>query len=563
MLPAVHVRRQVQILVAALGVLALAGGGAAGGASAARGEDAAGSAPAADATPARAPTPPGMPDPHRLGGIRLIRQGTFQFPTDVTGPPGDRGRLFVMQRAGVIRIIREGRTLKRPFLDFHEDVGKGGERGALSIAFPPDWAKSGILYFSYTAVNGDVHIDAIRRSAANPDIADPTTQRAVYVEFHPHANHNGGDLEFGSDGDLYMGVGDGGSHGDPFHHAQALSSGLGKIIRIQPHPYGLPPPYAPPPGSTGLYSVPADNPFVGTPGADPAVYLYGFRNPWRWSFDRLTDDFLIGDVGQETWEEIDFYRHGAPAGANFGWNACEGDRVYPPAKVVAKTALCNLKHTVLPALVHVHSEHVCAVIGGYVVRDPTLTSLYGRYVYGDLCSPAPRSAIVGAGVGRDDQPLPISVNELVSFGEDAFGCIYAVSGAGPVYRIAPAAGGAPCPGDRPAEAPLAHPPHDTAPPRVVLSVFHEQKLARGTIALAVRCDEPCTTIVTGTLTAPKKPRSTLPSLTKYAPAVDTEHLAVRLPRASRKLHHALAALTIDVSDGAGNAVRLRRQVELD
>src|SRR3954470_12651463 len=246
------------------------------------------------------------------GAVRLQRIGSFDSPVYVTSPPGDVRRLFVVEQGGRIRVVRDGRTLSRPFLDIASKVRAGGERGLLSMAFAPDYASSGRFYVDYTDTDGDTRVVEYRRR--NADRADPRSARPILFQPQPEPNHNGGQLAFGPDRLLYIGLGDGGGANDQHGergNAQDLSTWLGKILRIDPL-HGDP------------YEVPKSNPFVGRSGAKPEIYSYGLRNPWRFSFDRSTGDLSIEDVGQDEVEEIDFVRKGRGRGANFGWRPFEG-----------------------------------------------------------------------------------------------------------------------------------------------------------------------------------------------------------------------------------------------
>jgi glucose/arabinose dehydrogenase len=236
----------------------------------------------------------------------------------------------------------------------------------------------------------------------------------VLTVHHRFPNHNGGQLQFGPDGDLYVGIGDGGSEDDPMNLGQNTSVLVGKILRVSPR-------------ANGGYSTPKGNPFIGRPGKRPEIWAYGLRNPWRFSFDRLTGDLVIADVGQDQEEEVDFAPRGTGAGANYGWSIWEGDRRNKPG---------NAPGAVFPVLVTQHSQGYCAIIGGYVVRDRDLPGLYGRYVYGDLCKPEIRSVKLTGGHASGDRSTGLSVSSMSSVGEDTRGRVYAVSLNGPVYRIA-------------------------------------------------------------------------------------------------------------------------------
>jgi glucose/arabinose dehydrogenase len=352
----------------------------------------------------------------KSAGLRLVRVGVFQQPTYVTGAPGDTHRLFVAEKRGVIVVLVNGDKLPRPFLDISRIVNSGGEeQGLLSMAFAPDYAQSGRFYVDYTGSNGDLHIVQYRRAGGNPNLAGTTSARSVLtIPHHQYSNHNGGQLQFGSDGDLYIGVGDGGNEDDPMNEGQNTAVLLGKVLRIAP-------------GPNGGYSIPAGNPFAGEPGRRPEIWAYGLRNPWRFSFDRLTGALIIGDVGQDQQEEVDYAPRGTGAGANYGWSIFEGDRRNKPG---------TARGAVFPVLVTLHSQGYCAIIGGFVVRDHSLPALYGRYVYGDLCKSAIRSAELSPGRATGNRDTGLSVHDMSSFGEDALGRIYAVSLDGPIYRIA-------------------------------------------------------------------------------------------------------------------------------
>lgn len=347
-------------------------------------------------------------------GLGLARIGSFNAPTYLTAPPGDSRRLFVVEQPGTIRVVKDRKTLRTPFLDLRSDVEAGGERGLLSMAFAPDYAKSGLFYVYFTGRGGDLHIQEFHRSTA--DRANKGTRRELLrVEHSQNSNHNGGQLQFGPDGLLYAGLGDGGGGGDPFRAAQNLGRLLGKIIRIDPSGR-----------SAGAYGVPASNPFRGRAGARPEVFQYGFRNPWRFSFDRSNGDMVIADVGQDAVEEIDFVKRSRAPGRNFGWSKFEGKRRYYGG---------SLENYVPPVIQRFHSQGSCSITGGYIVRDRSLKSLYGRYVYGDYCDPSVRSAKLFGSRASGDRATGLRVRELSSFGQDARGRVYALSLSGPVYRL--------------------------------------------------------------------------------------------------------------------------------
>jgi glucose/arabinose dehydrogenase len=328
--------------------------------------------------------------------VRLRRIGSFAAPTYLTAPPNDRRRLFVVEQEGTIRVVRDGRKLATPFLDIRSDVQAGGERGLLSMAFSPDYARSGRFYIYYTGDDGDIHIQELRRATA--DRANPRSRRElIRIEHSSQPNHNGGQLQFGPDGRLYAGTGDGGGGGDPYRNAQNPSRLLGKILRFD------------------------------EARQTPEVFAIGLRNPWRFSFDRATGDVTIADVGQDAYEEVDFLKRGTLGGKNFGWSAYEGLHSYYGGAV---------DNYVKPVIERSHSgDGYCSITGGYIVRDRSLAALYGRYVYGDYCQPQLRSAKLQVGGASSDGRLGLRVPALTSFGEDARGRVYALSQTGPVYRL--------------------------------------------------------------------------------------------------------------------------------
>jgi hypothetical protein len=353
-------------------------------------------------------------------GVRLATVGRFDAPLLVTAPPGDRRRLFVVEQGGTIRVVRGGRTLPRPFLDIRGRVQVGAEQGLLGLAFAPDYADSKRFYVHYSQRgSGDTRIVEFR--AATPDRARVSSARLVLAQRQPEANHNGGEIVFGPDGLLYIGLGDGGGENDRHGqrgNGQDLGTILGKILRIDPRPSGGRP-----------YGIPSSNPFVGRAGARGEIYGYGLRNPWRFSFDRQTGDLAIGDVGQDAVEEIDFVGRDDGRGADFGWRPFEGTRRNYPEPAIGQ---------VLPVIEKTHADGWCSITGGYVVRDPELPALRGRYVYGDFCKGQIRSARLTPGGARGDRAVPglRRVGDLSSFGQDARGRVYVVSLAGPVYRLA-------------------------------------------------------------------------------------------------------------------------------
>jgi glucose/arabinose dehydrogenase len=354
--------------------------------------------------------------PARSRGVRLVGVGRFRAPLYVAAVPGDRRRIYVVEQGGRIMVVRAGRILREPFLDLRGQVRAGGEQGLLGLAFAPD----GRFYVDYTDRNGDTRIVEYRRSRASADRADLASRRELLFIDQPEANHNGGQLAFGPDGLLYIGMGDGGGGGDQhgrIGNGQSLDALLGKILRIDPRPGGGRP-----------YRVPRDNPFVGRAGARGEIWAYGLRNPWRFSFDRATGDLTVGDVGQDAVEEIDFRSRRRAPGTNFGWRVFEGARRFGSGAAPGAVG---------PVIQRTHDDGWCSITGGYVVRDPGLPALRGRYVYGDYCLGRLRAARLSSAGARGDRDLRLRVPALSSFGEDARGRVYVTSLDGPVYRLAP------------------------------------------------------------------------------------------------------------------------------
>jgi glucose/arabinose dehydrogenase len=387
--------------------------------------------------------------------LKLERLGRFDQPVYLAQPPGN-AELFVVEKPGTIRRLDDPKG--EPFLDIRDlvkDTGKGGEQGLLSMAFSPDYPDSGLFYVAYTDNRDALRVVEYSRDGDGGQAVDSGSDRLVLRIPQPTPKHHGGLLLFGPDGHLYIGSGDGGPSGDPGNVAQNKSTLLGKILRIDPRPdpdaggstskkgkrkKGKP---RKEPAPTA-YTIPADNPFVGRPGRDE-IFAYGLRNPWRFSFDRPTGTLAIGDVGDETYEEVDYLPTAKAKGANFGWNAYEGYEVRRGGVPVA--------NTVRPVLVYAHGRRNCAITGGYVVRDPRLSRIkgrevIGRYIYGDYCSGRlfafrPR---IGEDAGRR-RSFRFKVPGLSSFSEDSAGRIYILQqfgesengkeSKGSVYRLDP------------------------------------------------------------------------------------------------------------------------------
>jgi glucose/arabinose dehydrogenase len=328
--------------------------------------------------------------------------------TAIASTPAEPRRLYAVEQAGRIRYFVNGR-LRGTFLDLRDRVLSGGEQGLLSVAFHPKYARNHRFYVDYTDKNGNTRVVEFR--SRNGRGVRSTARQLLFVR-QPYANHNGGELQFDDNGLLYVGMGDGGSAGDPGNRAQNPAQRLGKLLRIDPRQSG-----------TAPYTVPGDNP--GFPAGE--IWAYGLRNPWRFSFDRQTGDLWIGDVGQSAWEEIDRQRAGSPGGVDYGWNVMEGDHPYAGGSTQGLEP---------PVYEYPHSQGRCVVTGGYVYRGSEIPGLAGWYVFGDFCT-GRLEAIRLLGGTVQHQYLGPTVPNLSSFGEDASGELYAMSLSGGVYRLVP------------------------------------------------------------------------------------------------------------------------------
>jgi glucose/arabinose dehydrogenase len=363
----------------------------------------------------------------------LVADG-FTLPLYATAPPSDP-RLFVVEEEGVIHVVKAGATLPTPFLDLSEQVSTSSEGGLLSVAFPPDYATSGLFYVYYTDDARDSVVSRFSVSA-DPDVADPNSEVTVFFidQSDDFGNHRGGTILFGPDGFLWFASGDGGGSNDPFDRAQDPQSLLGKLLRVDVGPVFAPDSI---PVAGASYRIPADNPFVGAAPRDE-IWALGFRNPFRWSFDRATGDIWIGDVGSGDREEVDFEPASDPGGRNYGWDVMEGTLC---GEEPAPAPPCNDPSLTPPFHEYDHSGDDCTVIGGYVYRaDNSL--LRGRYFFGDFCTsrvwsldPATLGLVehtseLGAAAG--------GAFDLVGFGEDGSGRLLLVQrSGGAIYRIGP------------------------------------------------------------------------------------------------------------------------------
>jgi glucose/arabinose dehydrogenase len=328
----------------------------------------------------------------------------------------DSGRMFIVEKTGLILIFKDGTLNETPFLDISGQISSSSEQGLLSMALHPDFKSNGEFFIDYTDVNGDSQIERWHVGADTPDIADPTSAEPILSVDQPYANHNGGLVLFGPDGYLYIGFGDGGSQGDPNGNGQNLGVLLGKILRIDVDrtegdlPYG----------------IPEDNPFAGPTDARPEIWAYGLRNPWRFSFDRETRDLIIGDVGGGLWEEVDVDPAGT-GGLNFGWVLMEG----PDCR---DQAACDQAGISPPIFAYTHDEGGCSITGGYVYRGTEIPALSGAYLAGDYCSGLVWAIDPQSGEASAPAETGLSIS---SFAEDAQGELYLIDLNGAIYKIVP------------------------------------------------------------------------------------------------------------------------------
>jgi len=351
-------------------------------------------------------------------GLEEVVSG-LAFPLYLTAPAAD-ARLFIVEKGGAIRIVKDGALLPTPFLDLTGRVATGSEQGLLGLAFDPAYASNGRFVVHYSDVSGNTVLSLFHVSAADPDQADPASESVLLTLEQPFANHNGGQILFGPDGMLYLGLGDGGGGGDPGGRGQAVTDLLADILRLDV--------------SDGTsYTVPPDNPFVGRTDARAEIWSYGLRNPWRFSFDPATGDLYIADVGQNAWEEVDVVTAaaGAGRGANFGWSVTEG-------RHCATSAGCDQTGLTAPVLEYSHADG-CSITGGYVYRGAAIPELQGHYFYSDFCSGWVRSFRFQDGQAVEPQQWPTLApgGNIPSFGQDAAGELYILTAGGAVFRIVP------------------------------------------------------------------------------------------------------------------------------
>jgi glucose/arabinose dehydrogenase len=354
----------------------------------------------------------------------------FNDPLYVTSPPFDFDRLFVVEQRGRIKIIKEGVVLGTDFLNISTKVSSSGnERGLLGFAFHPDYDSNGFFYVSYTQSSGGASVVERYQVSGNPDVADPASGLIIFGPVsQPFSNHNGGCILFGPDEKLYLGLGDGGSAGDPDCNAQKGDTLLGKILRLN---------------DDG--TVPDDNPFLTNNRFLNEIWSYGLRNPWRFSFDRETGDLYIGDVGQGSWEEVDYQPASSTGGENYGWKVMEGSSCFSTSNCPNGTPPCNDPSLIDPIHEYSHGGGNCSITGGYVYRGCAISGLQGNYFFADFCSNKIWSFQYD-GVNKTnfqdrtaslDPSGPQSINDITSFGEDAGGELYIVDRGGEIFKILP------------------------------------------------------------------------------------------------------------------------------
>jgi glucose/arabinose dehydrogenase len=349
---------------------------------------------------------------------RVFPDLSFQEMTNLVQPDDTSGLIFITEQRGVIYAFSANNPQQADvFLDIADRVNRGGnEEGLLGLAFDPNYWENGYFYVYYSAA--DPRRSVLSRfgfDQENTDVADPQSEVIIMEVEQPYANHNAGQLAFGPDGYLYIGLGDGGSAGDPQGNGQNLGTVLGSILRIDVSVLSI----------AGDYAIPADNPFVGTLGARPEIWAFGLRNPWRFSFDLETGLLWAGDVGQSSWEEIDIISKGA----NYGWNIMEGLHCYSPATG------CDPSGLTLPLVEYDHSQGRCSVTGGYVYRGDQITSLQGYYIYGDYCSGDIWALAYDGNVVIENILLVDSGLNITSFGEDLAGNLYILDRGGGIYTL--------------------------------------------------------------------------------------------------------------------------------
>jgi glucose/arabinose dehydrogenase len=351
--------------------------------------------------------------------LARVASGLSQ-PLYVTHAGDGTNRLFFVEKTGRIKVYRNGKLLSTPFLDLSASVSRGSEQGLLGLAFHPAYETNRKFYVNFTNLNGDTVINEYRANATNPDRADGKPRRILFLD-QPYSNHNGGALNFGSDGYLYIATGDGGGAGDPGNRAQSLGSLFGKMLRINVN--GV--------SSTKPYLIPSSNPYVGKSGLDE-IFARGLRNPWRFSFDKVTGDMWTADVGQNAWEEVNrtLYSQGNGRGANYGWRVMEGRHCYNPPSG------CDTSGKLLPLIEYGQTSTRCSVTGGYVYRGTQYPVMAGGYFFADFCSGEIWTINSGAAYPASPvRKLDTSYN-ISSFGEGEHGALFITTlDTGEIFRL--------------------------------------------------------------------------------------------------------------------------------
>jgi glucose/arabinose dehydrogenase len=353
--------------------------------------------------------------------LSLVRVASgLSQPLYVTHAGDGTNRLFIVEKTGRIKVLKNGQVLSTPFLNLSASVSQGGEQGVLGLAFHPNYETNRLFYVNFTNLNGDTVINEYHANATNPDRADGRPRQILFLD-QPYSNHNGGALNFGKDGYLYIATGDGGGAGDPGNRAQSLGSLFGKMLRIDVN--GV--------SATKPYRIPSSNPYVGKSGLDE-IFARGLRNPWRFSFDKVTGDMWTADVGQNSWEEVNrtIYAQGNGNGINYGWRVMEGRHCYSPPTG------CNTSGKFLPLVEYGQTSTRCSVTGGYVYRGYQYTVMRGGYFFGDYCSGEIWTINSGATFPASPVRKLDTKYNISSFGQGEYGQVYITAlNTGEVFRL--------------------------------------------------------------------------------------------------------------------------------
>jgi glucose/arabinose dehydrogenase len=358
--------------------------------------------------------PPVVPQPIDSVTLRVQTVATgLSSPVHLAAPAND-SRLFIVEQPGRIRIVQGGQLASTPFLDIRAKVGSGGEQGLLSVAFHPNYATNGYFFVNYTDLNGDTRVERYQVSG-NPNAADPASAKLIITVAQPFTNHNGGQLAFGADGKLYIGMGDGGSGGDPENHGQDRATLLGDLLRIDVD-------------AGDPYAIPPDNPHAASTQLRPEIWASGLRNPWRFSFDFTENMLYIADVGQGSWEEVNVVP-ATQSAINYGWRVMEGAHCY-------NAGTCDQSGLQLPAHEYANDGETCAVTGGHVYRGAAIPGITGHYFYSDYCAGWLKSFRLANGTATAHRTWDVGdLGSVTSFGVDAAGELYILSADGTVRKL--------------------------------------------------------------------------------------------------------------------------------